>query len=107
MLIVSLVLNLLVLIPVCVGLLTRAGWTTAAFGEWTPARGILLAVYLAIGIASGFLLAVPEAGSAKALLAVQVVYKVSTPFTVGTLRNPVVVSNLAIAAVHLITVITA
>ena len=30
--------------------------------------------------------------------------KVTTPFTVGTLRNPVVLSNLLIAAVHTVTV---
>jgi hypothetical protein len=35
-----------------------------------------------------------------ALLGVQVIYKLTTPFTVGTWRNPVVLSNLAIAAVH-------
>ncbi len=38
-----------------------------------------------------------------ALLMVQIVYKVITPFAVGSFSNPVVVSNLAIAAFHSIT----
>ena len=37
---------------------------------------------------------------AAALLLVQVLYKVTTPLTVGTLANPVVVSNLVIAGFH-------
>jgi hypothetical protein len=34
---------------------------------------------------------------------VQILYKVTTPFTVGSFANPVVVSNLAIAAFHSLT----
>lgn len=37
------------------------------------------------------------------LLLVQVLYKFTTPFTVGTIANPVVISNLVIAALHLTT----
>jgi hypothetical protein len=37
------------------------------------------------------------------LLLMQVVYKLTTPFTVGTFGNPVVVSNLVIAALHSVT----
>lgn len=37
------------------------------------------------------------------LLATQVTYKVTTPLTVGTFLNPVVISNLGIAALHLVT----
>ncbi len=96
----SLVLNLVVLVPVCAGLLARAGWTASAFGDWTPARGILLSVYIAIAITSAALLVHPDERMTAALLGVQVIYKLTTPFTVGTLRNPVVLSNLGIAAVH-------
>ena len=35
-----------------------------------------------------------------ALLAVQVLYKITTPLTTGAISNPVVISNLLIAAVH-------
>jgi hypothetical protein len=37
------------------------------------------------------------------LLLVQVLYKLTTPFTVGSFTNPVVISNVVIAAVHLMT----
>ena len=33
----------------------------------------------------------------------QVIYKLTTPFTVGSFRNPVVISNLVIATVHAVT----
>jgi len=41
--------------------------------------------------------------SSSALLLVQVIYKITTPFTVGSLENPVVISNLVVAALHLLT----
>ena len=110
MLSVSLVLNVVVLIPVCAGLLRDAPWAVAAYGARSPARGILLSVYLSILIVSaGLMLAeilqptsLTKAMS-LALLVVQIVYKVTTPVSVGTLRNPVVISNLLIAGVHLVT----
>lgn len=101
---VSLGLNIAVLVPVCGSLLLRAAWCDEAYGPPTPARGILLSVYLAILAASAALLVLPRGDAVVALLAVQIVYKLTTPFTVGTLRNPVVASNLAIATVHGITV---
>jgi hypothetical protein len=99
----SLSLNILVLVPVCLGLLTKADWTLSAYGADTPARGILLSVYLAILICSAGLLAKPIPAMVAALLLVQIVYKVTTPFTVGTLANPVVTANLGIALFHCIT----
>lgn len=99
----SLLLNVAVLLPVCGGLLAGLPWTDDALGPPSPARGILLSIYLAIGLLSVLLLARPEPGAVAALLSVQVAYKVTTPFTVGSLRNPVVVSNLLIAAVHSVT----
>jgi hypothetical protein len=102
----SLALNILVLVPVCGSLLSNAGWTLAAYGPASPARGILLSIYLAILVVSVGLLFKPVPAMVAALLIVQIVYKVTTPFTVGTLANPVVLSNLAIAAVHAATVAT-
>lgn len=101
----SLVINLLVLLPICAGLITGADWPVRAYGDDTPARGILLAIYLAILVTSALLLRRPEPGFVAALLFVQVIYKVLTPFTVGTVLNPVVVSNLLIAAVHTVTLV--
>jgi hypothetical protein len=99
----SLTLNVLVLIPVCFGLLTKAEWTIAAYGAETPARSILLSVYLAILVCSAGLFFKPVPAMVAALLLVQIVYKTTTPFTVGFFSNPVVVSNLIIAAFHSIT----
>ena len=99
----SLLLNIAVLAPVCASLMTRAEWTLAAYGPPSPARGILLSLYLAILLASAGLLVRPVPAMVAALLLVQVIYKLTTPFTVGTLANPVVLSNLAIAAFHAVT----
>ena len=120
MLIISLVLNIAVLIPVVSVLLlsTRRGIDARErfpFGERTPARDILLAIYIAILVVSIALLAGLALGgptatievAAAALFTVQIVYKVLTAVTVrDALRNPVVLSNLGIAAVHAVTVAT-
>ena len=100
----SLGLNIFVLVPVCLGLLNKADWTLPAYGAETAARGILLSVYLAILAVSVGLLFKPVPAMVGALLLVQIVYKFSTPFTVGSFGNPVVTANLAIAAFHSITV---
>ena len=100
MVVLSLLINVVVLLPVCAGLLTDAPWATSVYGEGTPARAILLSIYLAIGLVSVLLLVHREPKAVAALLLVQVLYKVITPLTVGTLANPVVVSNLVIAGFH-------
>jgi hypothetical protein len=100
----SLGLNIAVLTPVCASLVGNAGWTLAAYGPPSPARGILLSIYLAILIVSLCLMFRPIPAMVAALLIVQIAYKVTTPFTVGTFGNPVVLSNLAIAAFHMLTV---
>jgi hypothetical protein len=99
----SLGLNIAVLVPVCLGLLLKADWTLSAYGPDTPARGILLSIYLAILLCSAGLLLKPIPAMVAALLLVQIVYKITTPFTVGSFSNPVVVSNLGIAAFHSLT----
>ena len=99
----SLALNVAVLVPVTAGLIRNAGWTAAAYGAPSPARGILLSIYLAIMLVSIGLLFKPLPAMVAALLIVQIVYKVTTPISVGTLANPVVLSNLAIAAFHAVT----
>jgi hypothetical protein len=100
----SLALNILVLIPVCSGLLFNANWAIDSYGTETPARGILLAIYLTILIFSAVLLFKFDAKMVVALLAVQILYKLLSPIAVGTLTNPVIISNLLIAAFHLISV---
>ena len=109
LLILSLLLNIAVLIPVCGGLLldtfgSGAEWVRECYGADSPGRRILLAVYLSIGLVSAGLLVWRQPTAVAALLTVQIVYKVLTPLTVGTLHNPVVISNLLIAAFHAVTV---
>ncbi|MBI1403264.1 MAG: hypothetical protein GC147_08630 [Porphyrobacter sp.] len=104
MITLSLLLNLAVLVPVTGSIIGNAGWTLAAYGPPSPARGIVLAVYLAILAGSVALLWRPVPEMVAVLLLVQIAYKLLTPFTVGTLANPVVASNLAIAAFHAVTV---
>ena len=96
----SLVLNILVLIPVSLGLLFNSNWVTESYGIESPARGILLAIYLAILIMSCVLLYKFDAKLVLALLTVQVIYKVLSPIMVGTIYNPVLISNLIIALLH-------
>ncbi len=101
----SLLTNVLVLIPVCLGLLFDAAWVVNGYGEPSPARGILLSIYGAILLVSLGLLWKTVPIAVASLLLVQVLYKITTPLTVGALDNPVVISNLVIAALHGITLV--
>lgn len=103
MIYVSLGLNIVVLIPVCMGLLIDTRWARIAWGDETPGRAILLSIYLAILLMSAALIFYPITTAVASLLAIQVIYKVTTPFTVKSFANPVVISNLGIAIVHIVT----
>ena len=52
LIVLSLLLNIAVLVPVCVGLITDANWSQVGYGEMTTARSILLSIYLSILLAS-------------------------------------------------------
>lgn len=97
---ISLILNILVLIPVCSSLLLKLNWVNDSFGIESTARGILLSIYLAILLFSAVFLFKFDPKFVMALLLVQVVYKVLSPIMVGTLNNPVIISNLLIALFH-------
>ena len=99
MITVSLMLNIVILIPVTLGLITGATWADQAYGERSPARDILLSVYLAILLVSCALLIwkIPTG------VAAQVVYKIITPITVGSVDHPVVATNLFVVACHTVT----
>jgi hypothetical protein len=103
MLLVSLGMNIAVLVPVCGALILSAPWIERAYGAPTPARAILLCIYLAILTVSVWQLRAQDPRVVASLLAVQVIYKVLTPIAVGDLMNPVVISNLLISVVHLFT----
>jgi len=97
---ISLVLNILVLIPVCSGIILKANWAVDSYGIETPARGILLSIYLAILIFSSLLLFKFDPKFVMALLSVQIIYKLLSPLMVGTITNPVIISNIFIALFH-------
>ena len=103
MILASLLANVAVLVPVCIGLLFDAAWAAEGYGAATAARGILLSVYAAILMVSAALLFKREPMLVAPLLMVQVLYKLTTPFTVGSFTNPVVISNIVIAVLHLAT----
>ena len=103
MILISLIVNVLVLMPVCIGLIGDVPRVSGVYGDFSPARGILLSVYGAILLVSITLLFKPLPILVAPLLLVQILYKVTTPFTVGGLTNPVVISNLLVAVLHLIT----
>jgi hypothetical protein len=96
----SLVLNLIVLIPVCSGLLLNSAWVAGSYGPASAARGILLSIYLTILLASLLLLFKFDSSFVIALLSLQVVYKILSPFMVGRVSHPVIISNLLIALFH-------
>ena len=103
MILISLLVNVLVLIPVCMGLMWDLPRISSVYGSYSLARGILLSVYGAILLVSILLLFRPLPLLVAPLLLVQVLYKLTTPFTVGSFTNPVVISNLLVAVLHLIT----
>ena len=103
MILISLIVNVLVLIPVCIGLIGDVPRVSSVYGDYSPARGILLSVYSSILLVSIALLFKPLPILVAPLLLVQILYKLTTPFTVGSITNPVVISNLLVAVLHLIT----
>ena len=102
----SLLLNIVVLIPFCTALMLNNEKVQKTAGIFTPARGILLAMYLTILLSSILLLYFNDMKLAFALFSMQVVYKVLSPITAKTLKNPIIISNILIAAFHLATLTT-
>jgi len=100
---VSLSVNIAVLIPVCTVLILNIRPLVDVWGPATPARGILLSMYLSILFLSVGLWMRRNPMLVAPLLAMQICYKLTTPITVGSLTNPVVISNIAIAIVHALT----
>ncbi len=108
----SLAVNIAVLLAVCTVLIafSTSEPVIYSWGPPTPGRGILLSVYFSILFLSALLLwlhvrvrdkAAVELMSA-ALLAAQILYKITTPATAGP-SNPVAISNLAISVLHAVT----
>lgn len=100
----SLLLNILVLIPVCSGIYLKSSWTLSSYGTDTPAQRILLSIYLAILISSAILIFKFDPKFVMALLTIQIIYKLLSPLMVGSFTNPVIISNIFIALFHMVSV---
>jgi len=101
----SLAVNILVLVPIVVLMSIKSPLVDEACGLFTAARRILFSICFTILSASIVLVNIPVPAFVAALLLMQVVYKITTPVTVGRLQNPVVMSNLLIAAFHSATLV--
>jgi hypothetical protein len=109
---ISLAVNIAVLVVVCTVLLAFSSSEPVVFawGPPTAGRGILLSIYFAILGVSALLMWLHVRCADKsaiehmaaALLATQILYKVTTPATAGP-SNPVAISNLGISALHAVT----
>jgi len=98
-------LNLLVLLPVCAGLLFRAEKMVAVFGPDTTARQILLSMYLTILVISGLLLLLSApAAISLTLFGFQIIYKMLSLILIKDRRVPVYWFNGAIALFHAATI---
>lgn len=100
---VSLGVNILVLTPILFGMAIGSPIIDRVWDEYTASRGILSSLYFALFVLSVILIIKTIPVFVVPLLATQVIYKLTTPFTVGDLMNPVVLNNLWIAALHLVT----
>lgn len=98
----SLLINIIVLVPVCILIVRDSFDAERVFGPSGTARQILLCLYLAILAASitamvksGWMIAI-----AVPLLAIQVFYKTLSVFIISNKSTPVLWFNLAIAVFH-------
>jgi hypothetical protein len=99
--------NVIVVTIIPLMILRNAPAMTAVYGPDTPARRILACLYATIAAASAaaltaqFVFRQPDFSiqSAWVPFPLQIAYKLATVPAVG-LRNPVVISNLAIAVLH-------
>jgi hypothetical protein len=98
----SLWINILVLAPICIGLILNKDSLNAVFGYKTTARQILLCMYLTILAASISLLALKLEPRAfvQALLAMQIAYKLLSVVLISDKKTPVLWFNLVIAIFH-------
>ncbi len=87
---ISLAVNILVLIPIVFGMAIGSPIIDRAWGEFSESRGILASIYFALLVLSGILIVKTIPVFVVPLLATQVIYKITTPFTVGTIKSGMV-----------------
>jgi hypothetical protein len=101
---VSLIINILVLIPVCLGILTGQERIQDSLGIAQPSLFILVSIYTTILLGSIYLFFRPNLHFIFSLLSMQICYKFLTPIMLGTLNNPVIISNIVIAIIHSVSI---
>lgn len=108
MILASLIINIVVLVPVCLGLLLQRSDMDQVFGERSTAREILLSIYLVILVSSTYLLFNYQTTTTfvLALLSGQVGYKVVSFVLIKNKKTPVLWFNLFIALFHSATLLT-
>lgn len=107
LMIAALGLNVVILCPVIMGLLSSAPFNPEAFGPKTPALMILTSIYCSIAVVSIGLIGLHLLGSTwavpmtVALFLVQIIYKSITVPLVG-IGNVVVLTNVVVIVVQVI-----
>lgn len=101
----SCLLNVALFSFICFGFYKNTRWVRGMFGQPSPARSALSAVYAAALIFSLVLLTGIFPTFAIPLLLFQLTTILAVPITYRRLRHPVVVIYLALGVVHLITIV--
>ena len=107
MVLLSHLINVFILIPVCLGLIRSPKSMNAVFGEDTTARQILTSIYLTIIIISSFCLIITSMSVTIGLILfpVQIIYKTLSLFLIKDRKVSVYKFNLFVACFHTITMI--
>ena len=102
----SLLINILILVPICIGLYCDRPDFVRVFGVDTTARQIVMCIYLAILLVSTTILVSPQKFSTflLPLLCMQIIYKLASVVFIKDKTTPVLWFNLAVAIFHSATV---
>lgn len=101
------IINIVILVPVCLGLLRKPESMNAVFGTDTTARQILTCMYLTIIVISSYaLIDVKQAVAIGTILfPFQIIYKVLSLILIKNKKVPVYWFNLFVAVFHSVTMI--
>jgi hypothetical protein len=106
MLTLSLSVNVLLFTVICTGLVMDARWARVFYGQQSPARRVMLSVYLASLLVSLLMLLGLLPMFVLPLLMFQIAVKLFSPIAFGTFRHPIVIIYLCVATLHSVTLYT-
>lgn len=98
-------LNVALFSVICIGFYSNARWVRAIFGQPSPSRSTLFAIYVAALFFSLILLTGAFPTFAVPLLMFQVSSIIAMPFTLRKVRHPIVATYLLISIVHCISIV--